>query len=144
MTPNRTFQDESAVDPRRAEDALRENKKRFRTLFGLAPAAVVASHRIMARELVWLEDNTFAAWGCGACNWVLANSGQLAKPSTQVKGAFDKHECAKFPRVQLTGRVRPPKNQSRIKQTSPEFESVSHRARFSDGGNLRAQGGSGD
>jgi len=55
----------------------------------------------MARELVWREDSTFAAWGCGACNWVLANPGQkiAAKPSTHAKEAFNRHECAKFPRV---------------------------------------------
>src|SRR5260221_5856207 len=40
MKPNRTFEDENAVDLRRAEDALRENEKRYRTLFDLAPVAV--------------------------------------------------------------------------------------------------------
>jgi len=41
----------------------------------------------MARELVWRENNTFTAWGCGACNWVLAKPGKKtsAKPSTQVR-----------------------------------------------------------
>jgi len=36
----RTFEDESAVDLERAEDALRENEDRYRTLFDLAPVAV--------------------------------------------------------------------------------------------------------
>jgi hypothetical protein len=56
----------------------------------------------MARELVWRENNTFTAWGCGACNWVLAKPGKKtsAKPSTQVREVFDRHDCAKFPRVQ--------------------------------------------
>src|ERR1700722_14829945 len=27
----------------------------------------------MTRELLWLENSTLEAWGCGACNWVLAN-----------------------------------------------------------------------
>src|SRR5580658_8161134 len=35
----RTFEDESTVDLR-AEDALRENEDRYRTLFDLAPVAV--------------------------------------------------------------------------------------------------------
>jgi hypothetical protein len=54
----------------------------------------------MARELIWLEDSTFAAWGCGICNWIFQNPGveEPAKPPTQVVEAFNKHECAKFPR----------------------------------------------
>ena len=40
MNPNPTFEDESAVDLKRAEDALRENVERYRTLFALAPVAV--------------------------------------------------------------------------------------------------------
>ena len=47
----------------------------------------------MARQLVWLEDSGFAAWGCSACNWILAN------PSPrQAKQEFDEHACADFPR----------------------------------------------
>ena len=34
------FGDEIAVDPKRAEDALREKRKRYRTLFDLAPVAL--------------------------------------------------------------------------------------------------------
>ena len=40
MNPHPTFQDESAVDLKRVEDALRENEERYRTLFALAPVAV--------------------------------------------------------------------------------------------------------
>ena len=48
----------------------------------------------MARELVWLENATFAAWGCKACGWIMHGSpppisgrprGQtLRKPSTST------------------------------------------------------------
>jgi hypothetical protein len=50
----------------------------------------------MARELIWLEDSTFAAWGCSQCGWIVTNAGITAagKPPARVKDAFDKHECA--------------------------------------------------
>jgi hypothetical protein len=51
----------------------------------------------MARELVWLEDNTFAAWGCKRCGWILPGK-RSNGPSPEVKEAFSKHECAKTPR----------------------------------------------
>jgi hypothetical protein len=55
----------------------------------------------MLRDLVWLENERFAAWGCKACNWIMQPSvpSDSGKPSTQVKEAFNKHECAKFPRI---------------------------------------------
>ena len=55
----------------------------------------------MAREPVWLENNTFAAWGCTGCAWIIPNPGPTVsgKPPATVKDAFDKHECAKFPRI---------------------------------------------
>jgi hypothetical protein len=31
----------------------------------------VRNSAAMARELVWLEDSTFAAWGCNTCGWIL-------------------------------------------------------------------------
>jgi signal transduction histidine kinase len=40
MKPHSTFEDERVVDPKRGEDALRENEGRYRTLFDLAPVAV--------------------------------------------------------------------------------------------------------
>jgi signal transduction histidine kinase len=40
MKPNPTFEDESAVDLKRPDEALRENEERYRTLFALAPVAV--------------------------------------------------------------------------------------------------------
>jgi len=55
----------------------------------------------MGRELVWLEDSTFAAWGCSLCAWIVPNPAAIVsgKPPTSVKDAFDKHECDKFPRA---------------------------------------------
>jgi len=40
MNSHSTFENQSAVDLERAEDALRENEERYRTLFNLAPVAV--------------------------------------------------------------------------------------------------------
>jgi signal transduction histidine kinase len=40
MKPDPAFEDESAVDLKRTEDAMRENEARYRTLFALAPVAV--------------------------------------------------------------------------------------------------------
>jgi hypothetical protein len=55
----------------------------------------------MPRELVWLENTQFAAWGCSACAWIVSPPVHeiSGKPSTQVKQAFNKHECARFPRT---------------------------------------------
>jgi hypothetical protein len=53
----------------------------------------------MARELVWLENDTFAAWGCSECSWIVnPETKRSEKPSTRVKDAFNKHDCAAFPR----------------------------------------------
>ncbi len=54
----------------------------------------------MSKDLVWLENYSFAAWGCAACSWIKPNvdrklSGQA---SSSVRAAFDKHDCRKFPR----------------------------------------------
>lgn len=53
----------------------------------------------MARELVWLENSTFAAWGCSACYFIVPNTSPATsgKPSREVIAAFNRHECAKFP-----------------------------------------------
>jgi hypothetical protein len=98
MTPSLAFEDERA--------ALKQRALSYLGWYG--PVATNVANRIMARELVWLEDNTFAAWGCAACNWVLPNPGQemSAKPPTQVKEEFNRHDCAKFPRVTTVIRKR--------------------------------------
>jgi hypothetical protein len=42
----------------------------------------------------------FAAWGCGACGWIMPNprSASSDAPSAEVKEAFNSHECQKHPR----------------------------------------------
>jgi hypothetical protein len=57
----------------------------------------------MARELVWLENSTFAAWGCTECDWILPNPGRRVsdKPSAKDKEVFEQHKCAEFPRVRI-------------------------------------------
>ena len=40
MKPHSTFEDESASDTTRAENASSQNEERYRTLFALAPVAV--------------------------------------------------------------------------------------------------------
>ena len=54
----------------------------------------------MVRELVWLENQSFAAWGCSACAWIMPNlrRTQSGKPSAPVRDAFANHDCAKSPR----------------------------------------------
>jgi hypothetical protein len=56
----------------------------------------------MARKLVWLENRSFAAWGCEACNWLFQNirAAVPRKPSTFALEAFNKHDCAEFLRQQ--------------------------------------------
>jgi hypothetical protein len=64
----------------------------------------------MARKLVWLENNTFAAWGCDACGWIVSGRDVSGEPYLAVKGAFNKHDCAKFPRA--LPRKGPPRSDS--------------------------------
>jgi hypothetical protein len=54
----------------------------------------------MTRQVFWLENSSFAPWGCVACDRIIANPGSATsgKPSLGVKEAFNKHECSKFPR----------------------------------------------
>jgi hypothetical protein len=58
----------------------------------------VRTSRIMARALLRLEDDTFAAWACGECAWIVPGGRESGKPLLAVKEGFDKHECAKYPR----------------------------------------------
>jgi len=60
----------------------------------------------MARELVWLESFSFTAWGCKECNWLIpgVRHTDSGKPPARVQEAFDRHECAKFPRQPSGGK----------------------------------------
>jgi hypothetical protein len=65
-------------------------------LYSVGRAGVAVS----AKELIWLENNDFAAWCCESCGWVMVPppSSVSDNPPTEVTVVFDKHECAKFPR----------------------------------------------
>lgn len=59
----------------------------------------------MARELIWLENISFAAWGCSVCDWLIPNPGPPLvgdRPPAKVKEAFAKHKCADYPRAKLS------------------------------------------
>ncbi len=55
----------------------------------------------MPRELVWLDNDTFAAWGCSGCSWIVSKPGPVREQAPAgVKEAFDQHDCANQPRLQ--------------------------------------------
>ncbi len=58
--------------------------------------AVVSS--AMVRELVWLENETFAAWGCRGCTWIVSGGGPIpVRAPATIQQAFDQHQCVDFP-----------------------------------------------
>lgn len=44
--------------------------------------------------------STFAAWGCETCGWMMPNPrfSTSDNPSREVREAFNKHQCDKYPR----------------------------------------------
>jgi len=53
----------------------------------------------MVRDLVWLQNFSFAAWGCSKCGWIIPTGPAVsAKASAPVCAAFAKHNCRNFPR----------------------------------------------
>jgi hypothetical protein len=66
---------------------------------------------IVAKKLVWLEKQSFAAWGCEGCNWIFQNVRATVsrKPSRPALEAFAKHDCVKFPRYSSATEKRPPR-----------------------------------
>jgi hypothetical protein len=67
----------------------------------------------MAKDLVWLENHSFAAWGCSGCAWVMPTSPTVsAKKSAPARAAFTQHDCKKFPRYISPKDKRPPPRQT--------------------------------
>jgi hypothetical protein len=62
----------------------------------------------MSREIVWLENNTFAAWGCSACGWIAPGTNVTGKPPLTVKNTFNEHDCTKHPRHTGAAQKKPP------------------------------------
>jgi hypothetical protein len=42
----------------------------------------------MAKELVWLENGSFAAWGRTMCDWIVPNPGPTTFGQTSRHGGF--------------------------------------------------------
>jgi hypothetical protein len=63
----------------------------------------------MTRDLVWLEDFSFAAWGCAACRWIMPNTDLTLsdRAPTAIRAAFNQHDCNRFPRHVLPREKRP-------------------------------------
>jgi hypothetical protein len=71
-----------------------------RLFLGLAFVFFAVAKSAMPRELVWLENHFFAAWGCRACGWIVHGRTRAVgdKPPADVVEAFNQHECSKYPR----------------------------------------------
>jgi hypothetical protein len=52
--------------------------------------------------------STFAAWGCSACSWIEPGFKVGGKPPLTIKTAFNKHDCAKYPRHTDAAPKKPP------------------------------------
>ena len=53
----------------------------------------------MAKDLVWLENLSFSAWGCSGCAWIIPSGPTLtAKKTALACEAFAHHDCKNFPR----------------------------------------------
>ena len=102
MNASRLSEDESAVDLKRAEDAMRENEERYRTLFDLAPVAVYSCD---ASGVIRDYNNRAAElWGrkpeLGDTDERFCGSFKLYRPD----GSFMPHEQCPMGDV-LTGKV---------------------------------------
>ena len=51
----------------------------------------------MPRELVWLDNDTFAAWGCSGCSWIVSKPGPVREQAPAgVKEAFPTSTTARI------------------------------------------------
>jgi hypothetical protein len=66
----------------------------------------------MRRELVWIQENGFAGWGCSECAWVFRPSGPpVGKSLDEMKRKFELqrgkefrlHVCNDHPRPKRAG-----------------------------------------
>jgi len=102
MKANPTFEDESAVDLKRVEDALREKEERYRTLFNLAPIAVYSCD--VSGVIQEYNNRAAELWGrkpnVGDTDERFCGSFKLYRPD----GSFMPHEQCPMGDV-LTGKV---------------------------------------
>jgi len=69
----------------------------------------------MAKDLVWLENHSFSAWGCSGCAWIMPTRPALsAKKSAPARAAFARHDCKDFPRYISPKDKRPPGRETEI------------------------------
>jgi hypothetical protein len=62
----------------------------------------------MVRNLLWLENPTFAA-----CGWIMPSRPPIAaKASAPVRATFAEHDCEKFPRHVSSKEKRPSRGMS--------------------------------
>jgi len=102
MKADPTFEDESAVDLKRVEDALREKEERYRTLFNLAPIAVYSCD--VSGVIQEYNNRAAELWGrkpnVGDTDERFCGSFKLYRPD----GSFMPHEQCPMGDV-LTGKV---------------------------------------
>ena len=102
MKANPTFEDESAIDLKRVEDALREKEERYRTLFNLAPIAVYSCD--VSGVIQEYNNRAAELWGrkpnVGDTDERFCGSFKLYRPD----GSFMPHEQCPMGDV-LTGKV---------------------------------------
>jgi hypothetical protein len=61
-----------------------------------------------ARELLWIEEQSVAGWGCSGCSWVFSASGWPTGNTLedvtrnfqmQLSEEFASHNCSEHPRI---------------------------------------------
>lgn len=59
-----------------------------------------------SRELVWIFEGRFVAWGCKACAWLRPRSHQPESGDSfrEVREAFNSHDCKEYRSTKTTPR----------------------------------------